>query len=300
MRARQTRQGSGSRFKRAGGALVAALALAAPGVALSGGSGAAAPPGGSADLSIAKTDSPDPVSAGGALTYTLSVHDGGPSTATGVVATDRLPNGVTFVSAHATGGGTCSATKLTVTCDLGTLGTNGGSANADVTINVMAPAKAGDITNTASVRADQKDTKQKNNRASATTTVTGPAPPARPTCHGHAATIVGTPGDDTLTGTGGRDVVVARRGNDRIATDGGRDTVCAGPGNDIVSAGGRADFVKGGRGADKLRGGGGNDSLHGGRGPDRLRGGPGDDLLAGGPGDDICKGGPGHDVKRSC
>ena len=254
----------------------------------------------SADLSVAKSDTPDPVSAGGALTYTLSVHNAGPSTATGVVVTDRLPNGVTFVSAHATGGGSCSESKGTVTCNLGTLGTNGGSASADVTIDVTAPSTSGRITDTASVNADQHDPNQKNNRDTETTMVTGPTPSHRPACSGHAATIIGTPGNDTLTGGAGRDAVVARGGDDRIATDGGRDIVCAGSGNDIVSAGGRADLVKGGGGADKLRGGGGNDSLHGGRGPDRLRGGPGDDLLAGGPGNDTCKGGPGHDVKRSC
>lgn len=300
MNAGKTRQGTERRLRRIGGALAAGLAIAVAGVALSGGSGAAAPPGGSADLSVTKSDSPDPVSAGGALTYTLSVHNAGPSTATGVMVTDRLPKGVTFVSAHATGGGSCSESNGTVTCNLGTLGTNGGSANADVTINVTAPSTSGQITDTASVNGDQHDPSQKNNRDTETTTVSGPKPPQRPSCNGHTATKVGTAGDDTITGGAGRDVVVARRGNDRIATDGGRDTVCAGPGNDIVSAGGGADFVKGGLGADKLRGGGGDDSLHGGRGPDLLRGGPGDDLLAGGPGDDTCKGGPGHDVKRSC
>jgi uncharacterized repeat protein (TIGR01451 family) len=299
MSAGRARREAERRFRRIGGSVAAGLAIAIAGVALSGGTGAAAPPGGSADVSVTKSDSADPVSAGGALTYTLSVHNAGPDQATGVVVTDKLPNGVTFVSASATGGGTCSKSNLTVTCNIGTLGTTGGAASAQVTINVTAPNTARDITDTATVRADQRDPKQKNNRDTETTKVTG-GPTQRPTCNGHPATFVGGPGSDTFTGGSGRDVVVTRGGDDVIATDGGRDIVCAGAGNDIVRAGGRADFVKGGRGADKIRGGGGDDSLHGGRGPDRLRGGPGDDLLAGGPGDDTCKGGPGQDTKRSC
>ena len=52
-----------------------------------------------ADLSITKTDSPDPVTAGKNLTYTVQVTNGGPSTASAVTVTDTLPAGVTFVSA---------------------------------------------------------------------------------------------------------------------------------------------------------------------------------------------------------
>jgi uncharacterized repeat protein (TIGR01451 family) len=298
MRAGRINERFQPRFRRVGGGALAVLALSVAGVALSGGSGAAAPPTGTADLSIAKSDSPDPVSAGGSITYTLSVHNGGPADATGVVVTDKLPSGVTFVSASATQG-TCSHSKQLVTCTIGALGTNGGSANAAVTIVVTAPSKSGQITDTATVRGDQQDATKKNNRATETTTVGG-GPSQQPTCHGQTATFVGGPGSDTFTGGGNRDVVVTRGGNDVISTDGGRDLVCAGPGDDVVNAGGRADFVKGGGGADKLRGGGGNDSLHGNRGPDRLRGGRGDDLLAGGLGSDTCRGGPGHDVKRSC
>jgi uncharacterized repeat protein (TIGR01451 family) len=295
MRSRHFRQG---RLRRIGGGLVATLAIAIAGVALSAGSGVAAPPAGSADLQITKSDNPDPVGTGDTLTYTLSVHNAGPSDATGVVATDRLPNGVTFVSATSTQG-TCSENHGVVTCNIGSLGTMGGTANATVTITVKAPSDAGQITDTASVTGDQHDPNQQNNRDTETTTVHAQAP-AAPTCHGHVATFVGGPGSDTFSGGGGRDVVVSRGGDDVIATDGGRDIVCAGGGRDVVDTGGRRDFVKGGGGADKIRGGNGSDKLHGNRGPDRLRGGRGDDLLAGGAGNDSCKGGPGDDTKRSC
>ena len=52
-----------------------------------------------ADLSITKGDSPDPVTAGQNLTYTVKVTNSGPSTASAVTVTDTLPAGVTFVSA---------------------------------------------------------------------------------------------------------------------------------------------------------------------------------------------------------
>ena len=60
-----------------------------------------------ADLSLTKGDSPDPVFVGQLLTYTLAVHNAGPSSATGVQLTDNLPAGVTFDSATASQG-SCS------------------------------------------------------------------------------------------------------------------------------------------------------------------------------------------------
>src|SRR5262249_49297295 len=64
----------------------------------------------SADLSIAVSDSPDPVPAGMAVSYALKVSNAGPSTATGVTITNPVPPGTAFVSASpstscAVGGG---------------------------------------------------------------------------------------------------------------------------------------------------------------------------------------------------
>ncbi len=50
------------------------------------------------DLSISKTDSPDPVVADNNLIYTVRVDNAGPFVAQNVVVTDTLPAGVTFVS----------------------------------------------------------------------------------------------------------------------------------------------------------------------------------------------------------
>jgi uncharacterized repeat protein (TIGR01451 family) len=44
-----------------------------------------------ADLSVTKTDSPDPVVAGTNLTYTVTVSNAGPLAAAGAAASDTLP-----------------------------------------------------------------------------------------------------------------------------------------------------------------------------------------------------------------
>ena len=269
---------------------------------LAGASNGAPTPSGSADLSITKSDSPDPVSVGGPLTYSIQVSNAGPDTATNVVVTDDLPKGVGFVSAESTQGScTVSANKMKVTCTLGTIAVpvapSYGPTSVSIAIHVLAPSKAGTISNTATVDRDQKDPKKGNNSARATTRVIE-APV--PTCKGRKATIVGTAGPDLLTGTAGDDVVFAWSGEDRAFTFGGSDLICAGAGNDLVRSGRRSDTVLAGPGVDRVFGGAGGDELRGGRGRDSLRGGPGADLLAGGLGRDRCFGGPGADVFHSC
>ncbi len=51
-----------------------------------------------ADLSVTKSDAPDPVVAGTPLTYTVNVANAGPLDATNVVVTDVLPPQVTYLS----------------------------------------------------------------------------------------------------------------------------------------------------------------------------------------------------------
>ena len=92
-----------------GVAFLVVLSLAATG---------SAAPAGSTDLSIAKSDSPDPVRVGSTLTYTIAVENRGPLAATGVTVTDSLPKGVDFVSAS-TSAGQCSQRARKVTCVIG-------------------------------------------------------------------------------------------------------------------------------------------------------------------------------------
>ncbi len=71
-----------------------------------------------ADLSLTETASL--LSAGGQIDYTLNAVNRGPDTATGVVITDPLPAGVSFVKVVTTTG-TCSVSARVVTCRLGDL-----------------------------------------------------------------------------------------------------------------------------------------------------------------------------------
>jgi uncharacterized repeat protein (TIGR01451 family) len=116
-----------------------------------------------ADLSIKKSDSPDPVFVGNKLTYTLKVSNAGPETAVDVTTDDVLPSGLTFVSAS----DGCTFTEGDVTCSLGDLESG---ASTSVTIVVTADS-AGVVSNTASVSSDTDDPVTHNNADTAKTTV---------------------------------------------------------------------------------------------------------------------------------
>jgi uncharacterized repeat protein (TIGR01451 family) len=122
-----------------------------------------------ADISVTKTDSPDPVHVGQTLTYSVVVANGGPSAATGVKLIDALPKNAGFGSVS-TSQGTCSIkpAKARVTCALEGLASG---SSATVTI-VVKPTSKGTITNTATGSANQADPNTVNNKATATTTVT--------------------------------------------------------------------------------------------------------------------------------
>jgi uncharacterized repeat protein (TIGR01451 family) len=255
-----------------------------------------AAPAGSANLKITKADSPDPVRVGANLTYTIGVENLGPSPASGVTVTDSLPKGVDLVSASGPAG-PCAAQGGKVTCAVGSLnpiGIDYGGTPAQVTI-VVVPRKTGTIRNSATVKGDQKDPVNSNNKATVSTIVLGTV-----SCRGVAATVTGTTGDDVLFGTPGPDVIAALAGNDRVFGLAGRDLVCAGSGADRVVSGSAADRVFAGPGPDRLLGRGGPDLLKGSGGNDVLKGGPGSDRLRGGRGFDRCLPGPGLNSVRGC
>ncbi|HPC84740.1 MAG TPA: Calx-beta domain-containing protein [Thermoanaerobaculaceae bacterium] len=120
-----------------------------------------------ADLSITKTDSPDPILSGGALTYTLAVANNGPAPAFDVTVTDTLPAGVAFGTASGTGW-SCSHLSGTVTCTRPALAV--GPA-PDITITVTAPVAGTTLTNTATVACPLADPVPANNSDTQQTTV---------------------------------------------------------------------------------------------------------------------------------
>jgi len=120
----------------------------------------------SADLSLAMTQSGNPVNLGATLVYTNTVSNFGPSTATNVMLTNSLPAGVTFVSAQSSQGSSTQASGVVVST-LGTIASNG---VATVKITVTA-SSAGTFTNNAVVTSAVPDPVPANNSASVTTTV---------------------------------------------------------------------------------------------------------------------------------
>lgn len=114
------------------------------------------------DLALKKVVSTNFVNIGSNLTFTLTVTNGGPDAAPGVVVTDILPAGLQFVSAIASQGD-CTNNGGVVTCSLNSL--NAGNT-ATITIEAFAAA-SGNWTNTASVAADVVDPVSPNNTASA-------------------------------------------------------------------------------------------------------------------------------------
>ncbi len=88
------------------------------------------------ELEIDKTAAPDPVDAGGALTYTIDWTVGGNAYAHGVLIVDTLPADVTFVSA--TDGGAYNPADHTVTWSLGEV-TPVTSGSYQVVVTVATP-----------------------------------------------------------------------------------------------------------------------------------------------------------------
>ena len=122
-----------------------------------------------ADLAISIADYPDPVVAGGNVTYQIVVTNQGPSTATSVIVNDVLPAPVILVSTNPSQG----TVALTNGALAWTIGTLGNTAKATLTL-VVTTITNGTLTTSASVAATEADPNLANNNATATTRVTAP------------------------------------------------------------------------------------------------------------------------------
>ncbi len=125
-----------------------------------------------ADLSISKTSEPAKMKAGEQVRYLLTVSNLGPSLASAVVATDNLPEGITFE----TGPAFCAKTGTDpdiVACTLENL-PPGTAQSFELWALVKPDASTGaNLVNTASVTSETSDPALANNSASALTFIEG-------------------------------------------------------------------------------------------------------------------------------
>ena len=122
---------------------------------------------GPADLSLAQSDSTDPVAAGEPLSYAITVTNNSAGPSVGVSLTELLPGGVAYLSS--TPAGACDNSSGIVTCDLGTIA---GGATVDVRITVAVRlSTAGTLTADATVFSANPDPDPSNNHAVEDTTV---------------------------------------------------------------------------------------------------------------------------------
>jgi uncharacterized repeat protein (TIGR01451 family) len=117
---------------------------------------------GNADVSVTKTGPPSVV-AGSNITYTITINNAGPASATNTFVNDSTPAGLTFVS----NSGACSGP---FPCALGTL-TSGQTVVITSTFNVPAGYAGGSISNTATVSTSSPETITTNNTSTAITPV---------------------------------------------------------------------------------------------------------------------------------
>jgi uncharacterized repeat protein (TIGR01451 family) len=122
-----------------------------------------------ADVGVTIAGSAASVSAGQNLTYTITVTNNGPDTASNVMLTNTFPTNATFVSSNATQG--TAPTPGSGAVSLGSL-----AAGAMATVTIVVTPNAGavpSITDSASISSSTPtDPNTKNNSASVTTTVT--------------------------------------------------------------------------------------------------------------------------------
>ena len=127
-----------------------------------------------ADLALTTTASPNAVLAGDDITYTQTVTNNGPATATGATFTEATPTNTTFQSVSAPAGWTCTTPAIgatgTIACTNPSVA-SGVAADIVVVLNVPSTVTAASITAASSVSATTSDPNSANNSTSVTTNV---------------------------------------------------------------------------------------------------------------------------------
>jgi uncharacterized repeat protein (TIGR01451 family) len=127
-----------------------------------------------ADLSVAKVESADPVTAGATLAYTITVTNAGPDPAATVQWSDTLPAGATFAALTPSPGWSCTpppgGSGGTVTCSIGTLPVGSAVFSLSVTVDPSVPVGTV-LSNTATLTSTTPDPDTGDLTATETTTV---------------------------------------------------------------------------------------------------------------------------------
>jgi uncharacterized repeat protein (TIGR01451 family) len=138
-------------------------------------SSASATVGGSADLAVTLSDTPDPVKIGDNVAYTVTVHNAGPSPATNVNAFDDIPAGATFKAADSSG---CIASGTDAVCAFGSVAV-GATETAKLVVGT-AGMSGPSMVDLVTVDGDEADPNASNDSDSETTTLFTPSVPAPP------------------------------------------------------------------------------------------------------------------------
>ncbi len=126
------------------------------------------------DLSVTK-DGPGSVTEGDVFSYVIGVSNSGPDQALGVVLTDNLPSGLTYLGATPSAG-TCAQSAGVLTCDMGALDA-GASASVDLQVQAdpLASPEPLTVENTASATSDRTDQNPDDDTSPAVSTTVMPA-----------------------------------------------------------------------------------------------------------------------------
>lgn len=153
------------------------------------------------DVTITKTASPNPVTSGGTVTYTITVTNAaGTTDAVNVTVADPLDSRLSYQSCTASQGGGCSPLNGIPRATFPILA---GGASATFTIQVTAPTvtTSTQISNTATVTADNEPPANTgNNSASQTTTITAGSLVALYKLDGNADDATGNGNNGTVFG----------------------------------------------------------------------------------------------------
>ncbi len=241
-----------------------------------------------ADLELTQAVSDTVAEGDETITFTLTLTNKGPGTASGVQVTNLLPRGLSFVSARTVQGDYDSATGI---WDVGNL-RDGLSRNLTITARVTGIGAITNVAEVTGVRELDPDSTPGNNvlgedDQTSVTLLGVPSLDAFGTAPSPINFRQGKPGvnlrgsnrNNRLNGTRNKDILRGLNGNDRLNGKGDNDRLSGGNGKDTLLGGKQRDLLLGNAGDDILKGESGADILVGGGGDDTLIGGGGQDLF---------------------